>query len=209
MNDEQAAPIASTEELRPCPFCGAGTSQIVENGKVWSGMRYGEPSSVSVMHWCRQVAGQPSRTIERVGKDRESAVLAWNTRALGQPISSTAPAVHKPLGLTPERLADLVPPGAVVIEDAQGKPRGVMMTYTELRKFATGLLSTGSVVEPRELTEQAIYDACLSYRHDFGLMPESDRALLVSQAREWARAFGLGHPTPSPQQASQAQGGTS
>lgn len=70
-----------SEELKPCPFCGAGSSQIVENGKIWTGMKYSEPSSVSVRHWCEKIEGQPSRMLERIGKDRESAIAAWNMRA--------------------------------------------------------------------------------------------------------------------------------
>jgi len=41
------------------------------------------------------------------------------------------------------------------------------------------------------LTERDLASACLSYRHDFGLMDETNRGLLMVQAREWARAFGL------------------
>ena len=41
------------------------------------------------------------------------------------------------------------------------------------------------------LTERDFASACLSYRHDFGLMDETNRGLLMFQAREWARAFGL------------------
>lgn len=70
------------EELKPCPFCGAGETLIVENGKVWSGMKYSEPVSVSVRHWCPN-PGQPTRMIERIGKDRESAIAAWNSRHQG------------------------------------------------------------------------------------------------------------------------------
>jgi hypothetical protein len=69
------------DELKPCPFCGAGTTTMKENGKVWLGMRYSEPSSVSVQHWCEPVEGQPSRMVERVGRDHESAVAMWNMRA--------------------------------------------------------------------------------------------------------------------------------
>jgi len=69
------------EELLPCPFCGAGETSIVENGKMWLGMRYSEPISVSVRHHCPPVAGQPSRMIERIGKDEASAIAAWNMRA--------------------------------------------------------------------------------------------------------------------------------
>jgi hypothetical protein len=41
------------------------------------------------------------------------------------------------------------------------------------------------------LTERDLASACLSYRHDFGLMDETNRGLLMVQARAWARAFGL------------------
>lgn len=67
--------------LKPCPFCGAGSTEIVENGKMWTGMKYSDPTSVSVRHWCDKVEGQPSRMLERVGRDWESAVAAWNQRA--------------------------------------------------------------------------------------------------------------------------------
>jgi hypothetical protein len=68
-------------ELKPCPFCGAGQTSIKENGRVWSGMKWGEPCSVSVQHWCAPVDGQPSRMIERVGRNEASAIAAWNARA--------------------------------------------------------------------------------------------------------------------------------
>lgn len=67
-------------ELLPCPFCGAGNTEIRENGKVWSGMGYTRPTSTSVFHHCTPTAGQPSRAIERVGRDRASAIAAWNQR---------------------------------------------------------------------------------------------------------------------------------
>lgn len=68
-------------ELEPCPWCAAGDTQIVENGRMWTGMRSSEPTSVSVRHWCAKVEGQPSRMIERVGRDRAGAIEAWNRRA--------------------------------------------------------------------------------------------------------------------------------
>lgn len=51
------------------------------NGKIWTGTKYSEPASVSVLHHCDPVAGQPSRAIERVGRDLGSAIAAWNLRA--------------------------------------------------------------------------------------------------------------------------------
>lgn len=68
-------------ELLPCPFCGAGETQLMPGTRVWTGMKYSEPATYSVRHWCDEVTGQPSRMIERIGRDRESAIAAWNMRA--------------------------------------------------------------------------------------------------------------------------------
>jgi hypothetical protein len=69
-------------DLKPCPWCGAGDTRIEPNGQVWTGMRYSEPISVSVRHWCPAIPGQPSRMIERIGRDEASAIAAWNARAI-------------------------------------------------------------------------------------------------------------------------------
>ena len=63
-------------ELLPCPFCGAGTTRVVMNGQTWTGTKYSDPISVSVIHHCDPVEGQPSRLVERVGRDEESAIAA-------------------------------------------------------------------------------------------------------------------------------------
>ena len=66
--------------LLPCPFCGGGEFEIMENGKIWTGQKFTEPISVSVRHWCEKIEGQPSRMLERVGRDTDGAIAAWNTR---------------------------------------------------------------------------------------------------------------------------------
>jgi hypothetical protein len=64
--------------------------------------------------------------------------------------------------------------------------------FHELRKRANAqALATPPAQPAVPLTEKCLASACLSYRHDFGLMDETDRGLLMFQAREWARAFGL------------------
>jgi len=68
------------ERLLPCPFCGSGNTQI-DQFRVWMGNGWGEPITVSVNHWCAKIEGQPSRKIERIGKDLESAIAAWNMRS--------------------------------------------------------------------------------------------------------------------------------
>ncbi len=42
------------KRLLPCPFCGGGITEFHDNGRVWSGMGYSEPISVSVRHWCAE-----------------------------------------------------------------------------------------------------------------------------------------------------------
>lgn len=70
-----------SEELKPCPFCGAGETRIDE-ARQWQGIGYSEPISVSVRHWCVDTPGQPKRMIERIGRDRASAIAAWNRRTV-------------------------------------------------------------------------------------------------------------------------------
>jgi hypothetical protein len=57
--------------------------------------------------------------------------------------------------------------------------------------FSVGTRLYTNQPAPVPLTERDLASACLSYRHDFGLMDETNRGLLMFQAREWARAFGL------------------
>jgi hypothetical protein len=68
------------ERLLPCPFCGGGTTEFHENGRVWAGTKYSNPISVSVRHWCEEVPG-PNRMIERIGRDKEQAIERWNMRS--------------------------------------------------------------------------------------------------------------------------------
>jgi hypothetical protein len=49
----------------------------------------------------------------------------------------------------------------------------------------------------KELTEAQVADACLSYRHDFGLMSPGQQSRLMFQCREWHRA--LSHAKPENQ----------
>lgn len=84
--------VAATPNLLPCPFCGAGKTLLQPNGRVWSGDKYSDPISVSVHHWCEERPGQPSRMIERIGRDERSAIDAWNQRArVGEPDVKAAP----------------------------------------------------------------------------------------------------------------------
>src|SRR5690606_19829556 len=41
------------------------------------------------------------------------------------------------------------------------------------------------------MTAEQVASACVTYRHDFGLLPEVERHLLMAEARRWAAAFGM------------------
>jgi hypothetical protein len=43
----------------------------------------------------------------------------------------------------------------------------------------------------KPLTDADYVNACISYRHDFGLMMQDQRDKLLFTAKEWARAFGM------------------
>lgn len=107
-------------ELKPCPFCGAGTTQFNDSGKVWMGAQYSEPISVSVRHWCSVVEGQPSRMIERVGRDRESAIAAWNQRAEAQ---QTAVPQWAPIATAPRDGTWVLLTGGKCDDDEGDEPR--------------------------------------------------------------------------------------
>ena len=90
--------LSVIEQLVPCPFCGAGSTEIKENGKMWTGMKYSDPVSVSVQHWCEPINGQPSRMIERIGRDTEAAIAAWNQRPA---LAAAQQALEQPQGEVP------------------------------------------------------------------------------------------------------------
>jgi hypothetical protein len=41
----------------------------------------------------------------------------------------------------------------------------------------------------REPTLKEINDACLNFRHDFGIVPEEERETIRLEAKEWLRAW--------------------
>lgn len=71
------------KRLLPCPFCGGGITEFKANGAMWTGMKYSDQISVSVRHWCEEMPG-PSRSIERIGKDKEQSIERWNMRSNAQ-----------------------------------------------------------------------------------------------------------------------------
>jgi hypothetical protein len=80
MTTDSEAKDEDLKRLLPCPFCGGGITEFQDNGRVWSGMKYSDPITVSVRHWCAEIQG-PSRSIERIGRDKDHAIERWNMRS--------------------------------------------------------------------------------------------------------------------------------
>ncbi len=70
-----------SEELKPCPFCGAGAFDIREHrhAPTMDG-RPRDPISVELLHWCQASPGVIAAVIHFRARDRASVVAAWNRR---------------------------------------------------------------------------------------------------------------------------------
>ena len=77
-----------TDQLKPCPFCGAGITQFDET-KHWLGTRY-QVIGVTVQHWCDKSTGF-TNFLQIKRKTKEEAIEAWNTRAEPAPSSGLKP----------------------------------------------------------------------------------------------------------------------
>ncbi|TJY57411.1 hypothetical protein E4T66_18565 [Sinimarinibacterium sp. CAU 1509] len=80
---DPAVLAALSASLAPCPWCGAGETQLEEKTH-WTGMR-SVVLSARVMHWCPRKDGQPQSVIQIAGRDAATAAAAWNshTGAMG------------------------------------------------------------------------------------------------------------------------------
>jgi hypothetical protein len=68
-------------KLLPCFFCGEDSFEVEEGGKIWMGMRYSEPLSYTIRHWCPEIPNNISQpSVSRKGKTLEDAIKEWNTR---------------------------------------------------------------------------------------------------------------------------------
>lgn len=68
----------TTDDLLPCPFCGAGTT-IVQPNNYWTGMS-SQVISVEIRHWCEKPTGIQGSGITMRAKTEEEARAKWNNR---------------------------------------------------------------------------------------------------------------------------------
>lgn len=72
-----------TDDLLPCPFCGAGET-VYREERLPPRMDGKQPSLISatVQHWCGVKPGVVASGIQFRGRTREDAVAAWNRRTI-------------------------------------------------------------------------------------------------------------------------------
>lgn len=101
------------EALEPCPFCGGTNTQIDERRLSPTMHGPGAIISATVQHWCPVPAGQPTGlNVSMHGRDRESAIAAWNARAL---LSSSAAASGVVVALSDWQPIETAPQGEDVL----------------------------------------------------------------------------------------------
>lgn len=170
-------------ELKPCPFCGAGTFQIRPNGRMWLGMKYSEPASVSVLHWCEAMPGhQPSRVIERVGRDEASAIEAWNRRA--QPAQANNLLVKRDEwnALSPEARQMLNTVARAHLKSSTQNPvevgtTGKVETVTYWQRGATLPAQAGQVLTLDEVRE-SVHEAGLDWHNGWTMGEDAENRYL-------------------------------
>lgn len=75
--------LERTDDLAPCPFCGAGEHRITVSRLNNAPRMDGKLSaiiSVTIRHWCRADGLRRRMIVEVVGRDREDAVAQWTAR---------------------------------------------------------------------------------------------------------------------------------
>lgn len=80
MPDASATP-EELAALLPCPFCGEAPGPIDERHLSPTMKGRGALISASVWHHCPREPGTVHAFIEFRGRDRASAIAAWNSRA--------------------------------------------------------------------------------------------------------------------------------
>lgn len=72
--------MTTTPDLLPCPFCGGGQT-IVQESKPFPRLEYRQSTNTTVLHRCTPSKELRGRAISFIGRDRASAIAAWNQRA--------------------------------------------------------------------------------------------------------------------------------
>lgn len=75
--------VDANSNFSPCPFCGTGSFEIKENGRIWLGTRYSDPVSHTLLHWCGDTSDVPkpfSYPLKMHAKTIEEVIAKWNTR---------------------------------------------------------------------------------------------------------------------------------
>jgi hypothetical protein len=69
-----------SDGLKPCPFCGAGESNVEPAGRVWREGAW-RHEHWTVMHDCAEAESWPAQTLIIRGTTREQAIARWNQRS--------------------------------------------------------------------------------------------------------------------------------
>jgi hypothetical protein len=69
-----------TDDLKPCPFCGGGETDIRESRLAPRMNGPGAVIAVEVAHWCNRPPGVVAAHFSIRARTREDAVAAWNRR---------------------------------------------------------------------------------------------------------------------------------
>lgn len=168
-------------ELNPCPFCGATPHR--GSGKIYHDQLHGEPHQ-DFSIWC------PKGHAKVTGVNAALAADEWNTRTLASiqgedAVERVATTIrqwtsHSYMQLHAGEMTAQERRTVTAVVEAIGRQVSAIL--------ATGLVPDEAAIRA-EPTDAQINSACLSFRHDYGLLDDHDRERLRFVAVEWLRAW--------------------
>lgn len=88
-----------------------------------------------------------------------------------------------------ERITLNNPDGPAAADRIEAMDREITALRADVTRLTASLAAAEAEAIPKHLTSAQVNDACLSYRHDYGLCTESEARFMRRECAEWFRSI--------------------